>query len=329
MIRRKSGKSSIVFLIIILILVLVILYSGLQILEATVFNKNQVQVTQSVSKTITRDGVDYFPRQDIAVVMVLGIDDFGPVEDSGSYNNDGVADMVALLVFNETDETISVISLNRDTMVDMPILGLGGKYAGTMNQQLALAHTYGSGLEDSCENMKQAVSDFLYGLNIDYYVSMNMDAISMINDAVGGVKVVVEDDFSLVDETLTKGEHVLLGEQAVHFVRSRQSVGDSLNLSRMERQKVYMKGFMEALKAKLDEDSGSVVSIYEQVSDYMVTDVSVNVLSGMMDRYAEYELVEIVSPEGENVLGEQYYEYYVDEAKLDELIVRLLYAPKR
>jgi hypothetical protein len=35
-----------------------------------------------------------------------------------------------------------------------------------------------------------------------------------------------------------------------------------------------------------------------------------------------------VSPEGENVLGEKYYEFHVDEEKLDELIVRLFYAPK-
>jgi hypothetical protein len=48
----------------------------------------------------------------------------------------------------------------------------------------------------------------------------------------------------------------------------------------------------------------------------------------MMDRYSDYEIVEIVSPEGENVLGEKYYEFYVDEVKLDELILRLFYAPK-
>ena len=55
---------------------------------------------------------------------------------------------------------------------------------------------------------------------------------------------------------------------------------------------------------------------------------SVTVFSDMMTRYSDYEIVEIVSPEGENVLGEKYYEFHVDEEKLDELIVRLFYAPK-
>ena len=127
--------------------------------------------------------------------MVAGIDEYGPVVSSESYNNSGEADMVSLLIFDETNETIHMLSLNRDTMLEIPVLGIGGKQAGTIHGQLALAHTYGSGLEDSAKNLRDTVSDFLYGLNINYYVTMNMDAISVLNDAVGGVRVTVADDF--------------------------------------------------------------------------------------------------------------------------------------
>ena len=115
------------------------------------------ETSDSGRKTITVNGIDFFPRQDITVVLVMGIDTTGEMVDSGSYNNDGESDVVALLVFNEETETFSVININRDTMVDMPVLGLGGKKAGTAYQQLALAHTYGTGLEDSCENTKETV----------------------------------------------------------------------------------------------------------------------------------------------------------------------------
>jgi hypothetical protein len=37
----------------------------------------------------------------------------------------------------------------------------------------------------------------------------------------------------------------------------------------------------------------------------------------------------MLSPEGENRKGEVYMEYYVDEEKLDALILRLFYAPKK
>ena len=97
------------------------------------------------TKTIIRDGVAYYPRQNITTVMLLGIDETGPVKSSGSYRNKGEADVVMLLILDQEDETYTVLALNRDTMLEMPALGLGGKDAGTFYGQLALAHTYGSG----------------------------------------------------------------------------------------------------------------------------------------------------------------------------------------
>ncbi|MBQ1930675.1 MAG: LCP family protein [Lachnospiraceae bacterium] len=313
----------------ILVLMIVVIYSGLQILEATVFSKEQVEETLPVSKTIVRDGVEYFPKQDMMVLMVLGIDQTGPVQASDSYNNHGASDMVALLIFDEASQTCRVLTLNRDTMLEMPVLGIGGKQAGTYYGQLALSHTYGSGLEDSCENTRQAVSDLLYGLYIDYYVAMNMDAIAIANDAVGGVTVQVEEDFSAVDPTIPMGTVTLQGEQALRYVRTRKDLGDQLNLSRMDRHEKYMKSFLKSLGRCLEESDTFALELFDAVDEYIVTDCSANTLSTIMSRYSEYEIVEIVSPAGDNVLGEQYYEFYVDEEALDQLILRLLYAPKR
>lgn len=325
--RKHVNAKDFALPALILILVLVMLYSGLRIVESTVLHSGE-ETESFVSKTITRDGVDYWPRQDITTVMVLGIDQYGPVADSGSYNNRGAADMDMLLIFDELSGTCSVLHLNRDTMLEMPVLGIGGRKAGTYYGQLALSHTYGSGLEDSCENTRETISDFLYGIRIDYYVAMNMDAISILNDAVGGVTVNVTEDFSRVDPTIGMGQVKLMGQQAINFVRTRKDVGDQLNLSRIERQKEYIDGFVEAFRAKQEANAEFIVSAYEQAAPYLVTDCSVNVISGMIDRYGDYEIREVVTPEGENVMGEEYFEFYVDEEKLDELILRLFYAPK-
>ncbi len=324
--RKNAGK--IAYLGVILILVLVMIFSGLQILESTVFHDGQETAETAPSKTIVRDGVAYFPRQDITVLMVLGIDKFGPVQDSESYNNSGAADMVSLLIFDEENETCNVLCLNRDTMVNMPVLGIGGKEAGKIYQQLALSHTYGSGLSDSCENTKKAVSEFLYGIDIDYYVSMNMDAIGILNDAVGGVTVTVKDDFSNIDPTITMGQMTLTGEQAIHFVRTRKDIDDQTNLSRMDRQEQYMDGFVESFRTKQAEGTEFIVSAYDDVSDYIVTNCSVNAFSAMLNRYADYALQDVISPEGKNVLGQTYFEFYADEEKLDDLILQLFYSPK-
>ena len=316
------------FFALILILVLVMVYSGLRILESTVFYRGQGTQESFVSKTITRDGVEYFPRQDITTVLVMGIDQYGPVQESGYYDNGGAVDMNVLLIFDEVKEECNVLHLNRDTMLEMPVLGLGGKKAGTYYGQLALSHTYGTGLEDSCENTREAISEFLYGISIDYYVAMHMDAIPILNDAVGGVTVDVTEDFSAVDETIEMGEMTLLGEQAINYVRTRKDVGDQLNISRIERQKKYLDGFVAAFREKREEKPEFILSAYEQALPYLVTDCSANAISGMLERFSNFKVNEVVTPEGENVLGEEYYEFYADEEKLDELILRLFYAPK-
>ena len=323
---KRRTKLRLICAAVVLVLVLVMIYSGLRILESTVFSQQQ-QAAQP-RKTILRQDKAYFPRQDITVILVMGIDEEGPAVSSGSYRNSGEADMVALVILDQLNETYSVLTLNRDMMLDMPALGLGGKRAGSYFGQLALSHTYGTGLEDSCENTREAVSDFLYGITIDYYVSMNMDAIGILNDAVGGVTVTVKDDFSEIDPTITMGELKLTGQQAINFIRTRKNVDDQTNISRMDRQEQYMDGFIDSFRAKQAESTEFIVSAYEDVSDYIVTNCSVNAFSGMMKRYANYELQDAVSPEGRNELGETYYEFYADEEKLDELILMLFYSPK-
>ena len=324
--RKRNSRLAIGALI--LILVLVMIYSGLRILESTVFYSEPEEAAVA-TKTITRNGTDYFPRQDITVILVMGIDEEGPVKDSGSYRNNGEADMVAAVMLDQADETYTVLTLNRDMMLEMPALGIGGKQAGTFYGQLALSHTYGSGLADSAENTRNTVSSLLNGITIDHYIAMNMDAIGILNDAVGGVTVTVRDDFSAVDESLTYGEVKLNRQQALTFVRTRQDVGNQLNLSRMERHKEYLRGLSAALNEQLDDSESFTVELYEQMSPYMVTDCSMNVVTGLMQRCADYQLKQIVSVEGENVLGETYYEFYADAEKLDALILELFYAPKK
>ena len=325
---EQKPKGSAVYFCIILLLVLVMIFSGLQILESTVFHTGQEAGGPTASKTIIRDGVAYFPRQDITVVMILGIDKLGQVEGSNSYNNSGMADVVSLLIFDETNQKCRILQLDRDTMVTIPVLGIGGKYAGDIYGQLALSHSYGSGLEDSCENTRTTVSNFLYGLQIDYYMSMTMDAIRVMTDAIGGVKVNVTDDFSLVDPTIQMGEMVLNGEQAINFVRTRKDVADQMNKTRMVRHEAFMTGLMEGLKEKLQGDEAFALTLFNDIAPYIVSDCSGNVISSLASRYGNYELEGVYRPEGKHDMSDGHLIFLPDKDKLDKLILQLFYAPK-
>lgn len=308
------------------IIALVLLFGSVILVENIVFPNFSEPIYES--KTIRRDGVSYYPRQDIRVFLVMGIDRAGPVSDSGSYMNSGAADVIAVMVFDETKKEYRILTLNRDTMCQLPVLGLNGKPAGSITAQLALSHTYGNGLQQSCENTEKAVSDLLYGVYIDHYVSMNMDVVSILTDAVGGVKVDVKDDFSLIDDSIKKGELVLNGEQAYKFVRTRKGVEDQLNISRMDRHAEYMEGFIDSFRMKIGNNTTKAMDIYETVSPYIVTNCSQQVMISLLNRFYDYDLVEVLSPSGNNVRGEEYMEFYLDENALDELVLKLFYSPK-
>lgn len=325
---KKFGFKKLAVFVILLLLILAAIYSGLHYLESTVLHPEEPVQETVAKKTVEVEGTSYFPRQDITTLLVIGVDETGPAVSSGYYRNEGCADMVMLLILDQTNECYDILCLNRDTMVDMPILGVLGDTVGSTYAQLALSHSYGNGLENSCENVKETVSQLLGGVTIDYYVSLRMDAVALVNDALGGVTVDITEDFSKVDPTMEKGTMTLMGEQALNYVQTRRNVDDQLNLSRMERQKKYLDGFMTAFRAKTEESSSFLLKVYDQVSDYVVSDCSIQVINGLLSRCADYTQGRIVSPQGENVLGETYYEFYVDEENLDELVLSLFYSQK-
>ncbi|MBE6731213.1 MAG: hypothetical protein E7564_05955 [Ruminococcaceae bacterium] len=325
---KNKNTKDITLMCLALVVLLALVGCGLLLINSvTEHNKNEISVSET-SKTIIRDGREYFPKQDITVVMVLGIDKFGVKESSNYYRNEGSADSIMLLIFNENEKVCDVLYLNRDTMVNMDVLGLKGEYAGVSYGQLALAHTYGDGMEESAVNVKNTLENFIHGLTVDYYVSMNMDAIPLANDAVGGVKVNVKDDFSKVNPTITKGEITLKGDQVIDFVRTRKEVGDQKNTSRMERQTDYLKGFLTALREKENTDTDFALKLYDSVSPYIVTDVSAKNLSSMLSRFKDFALGEIYTPEGENLIKDGHYQFLVDEESFDELTVKLFYSEK-
>ncbi|MGN1308036.1 MAG: hypothetical protein ACI4V3_10245, partial [Faecousia sp.] len=112
-------------------------------------------------RTIYYNGRQYLLNDNLTTLLIMGIDDFELTE-SNTYRNTSQADFLLLAVFDHESKTCSLLQINRDTMADIPVLGALGDHIGLTTGQIALAHTYGSGLEDSCENTVDAVSRLLY-----------------------------------------------------------------------------------------------------------------------------------------------------------------------
>lgn len=112
---------------------------------------------------ITWNGTVYTPKQQVEAYLLMGIDVTGPVTSRPGNYNGGQADAQFLLVLDNEAQTWQMLRLNRDSMVDVPVLDLRGDVIGYERQQLALAHAYGDGTNNSCRNTVDAVSRLLGG----------------------------------------------------------------------------------------------------------------------------------------------------------------------
>ena len=273
----------------------------------------------------------YELRDDLETFLGMGLDQYeSAINQTDGYNNHQQADFLLLMIADKKSNTYTALHINRDTMAEIQRLGLNGQKLDTFTGQLALAHTYGSGGKDSCRNTVTAVSRFLYDVPIDHYFSVTMDAIPVLNDLVGGVTVHIDDDFSAVDPSLKQGKDVrLVGQQALTFVRSRGGIGDSSNLSRMERQRAFVSALYTQLSRKMQENEGFGRQLALKLADYTVSDLTTTELSNFAERYKDYTFVGIQSMQGEAVKGEQFMEYYVDEADLQRLVIELFFEPDK
>lgn len=274
-------------------------------------------------KTLEYQGETYAIRDGVETYLFMGIDVEGPVQAQMGYMNGGQADVQLLVVIDRLNRTWQLLQINRDSMVEVPILGVDGEEVGMEVQQIALAHTYGDGLDRSCENNVAAVSRLLNGQKINGYMALNMDAVSVLTDMVGGVQVTVLDDFTHVDDSLKQGRQVTLsGEQAMAYVRGHQGVGDETNLSRMVRQEQYMDGLYQRLRELSPED---YIEIFETVQQYVVTDGSDDWLT-LAQLMREYTRLEPLTIAGESGLDEQgTVAYWLDEDSRWQTIIQLFY----
>ena len=272
------------------------------------------------------NGSWYAMREGLETALIIGLDKYQTDMEQNSYSNPQQSDFLLLLIVDHNRQTYTALHLNRDTMTEIPILGVTGESAGSFTGQLALAHTYGSGGDDSCKNTVHAVSNLLYGLEIKHYLSVTMDAVAQLNDLVGGVTVEVLDNFSGIDSSLIQGEMVTLsGEQALTYTRTRYGLEDSSNLRRMERQRQYLSALETQVKQHAQADENFLVDATAILSPYLVSDYTAEQISQINNTVSNDTSEGIYTLDGQSVQGETYMEFYPDETALQDMVIRLFY----
>ncbi len=274
-------------------------------------------------ETVQADGRTWRRKTNLESYLFLGIDTLGKAEGTQSYVAGGQADAQILLVVDHTARTWQMLQINRDSMVQVPVLSMMGTVPYTIRQQIALAHAYGNGREQSCENNVKAVSMLLGDQPIDGYLSLTMGGVGVLVDLVGGVTLTLASDLSAIDPALTQGATVTLnGEQALAYVHTRQNVDDQTNLARMDRQRQFLRAFEEQARQM---DPSFALDAYQAAEDYIITNLSSGRAVNLAGQLQQYTQLPVLTIAGENTVEDGYWAYELDQDSLQQTILQLFY----
>ena len=165
---------------------------------------------------------------------------YGPV---GS----ALADVIILVHISRDRQNAVAMSIPRDLMVAVPSCPNpegGDPYPAREFAQINSTMTKAG---PACTLL--AVQQ-LTGVTIPYLAVIDFKGVIAMSEAIGGVDVCVataiDDEYTNLH--LEPGEHTLIGDEALAFLRTRHGVGDGSDLSRISNQQVFLTSLVRKLK---------------------------------------------------------------------------------
>ena len=124
----------------------------------------------------------------------------------------------------------------------------------------------------------RSVADFLeriFEINIDYYVTLDLDAMAKIVDSLGGVEVTIPENMEYEDCSqglsikLEAGKQLLDGDKAMQFIRYRAGYvrGD---LARLDAQKIFLAALFDKI---VSSGATDIVEVAQNLLSYSKSDI--------------------------------------------------------
>ena len=201
-------------------------------------------------------------------MLLMGTDGSAERAESAEYAGDPTrSDSIILARIDARNHKVTLVSLHRDTLIDM------GEYG---QNKLNAAYAIG-GPAMAVETVSK-----LAGVPISHYAEINFDGFKDIVNALGGVEVDVPMEINDEDAGghLDAGLQTLDGYQALILCRARHAYddygdGDSY---RAANQRLVLGAIAKKILAS---DIGTMASTVEALSEYVTTDLSVFDIIGL------------------------------------------------
>ena len=284
----------------VLIIIFAILFAAVAIIGGTYLGlrekgQNDLVVEQANPKyeeTVEYNGHTYIYDKNKVAFAFIGVDSEKVGKNDGLIGTSGQADTDMVAVVDTATGKVSIITVPRDTMVDIDLYSTDGKFLRTENMQVCLSYAYGDGAESSCKNTTTALSRILANVPIEKYFVLDLKGIAPLNDAIGGVTV--ESLYDFPDQNIKKGDKVtIMGDFAETYVRKRDTNTINASLNRTARQSQYIKAYAEQLRKAVTSDFSTVSNLYNTASKYSQTNISLSDVTYLASVVLQHGVTEV------------------------------------
>ncbi|MGP4113988.1 LCP family protein [Streptomyces sp. 4N509B] len=182
------------------------------------------------------------------------------------------ADTQILLHVAADRSNATLISIPRDTQVTIPTCidsDTGEEYPEMESESINLSLSHGG------PGCTVATWHELTDIPIDHFMMVDFAGVVEMADAVGGVPVCVEDNVRDPDSglELTAGDHVVEGEQALQWLRTRHGFEDGSDIGRTKAQQMYLSNMVTQLQNGTSlTDPGQLMNLAEAATNALTVD---------------------------------------------------------
>ncbi|MFF6983615.1 LCP family protein [Streptomyces sp. NPDC008343] len=207
-----------------------------------------------------------------------------------------LADVQMLLHVSADRTNMSVVSMPRDTLVDIP--KCTDPDSGDVYQARERAMTNQS-LGRGGPGCTVATWEKLTDIHIDHFMMIDFSGVVSMADAIGGVPVCVNANIHSKDSQghgsglkLEKGTTYVKGEQALQWLRTRYGFEDGSDLARAKAQHQYMNSMVRELRknAKLS-NPGKLRALAEAATNALTVNPDLGTVAKLYDLAGELKKV--------------------------------------
>ena len=249
--KSKSGRGGKIALAIVATMAALVIGAGAALALWVNSLNESIHFEDEEAAAKLSDSLRPVAKEEAFYMLIIG-------SDSRSDDLEGSRSDVTMLARIDTENsTVHLISIPRDTMIDIPDQG---------TNKINAAYAFGG-----AAGAVETVSEFA-GVPISHYAEVSFETLEEAVDKLGGVTVNVPNEFYSKDgEYFAAGEQVLSGSQALAFARERYGVAGG-DFGRAQAQRIIVEAIINQI---LNSDPSQIPQIIKDLSSCVTTDYSV------------------------------------------------------